>query len=395
MKETLNLSLYGLDRIAKEDLSSPLPILLERIGGTATGTLNFQGGNAVDTFMNDLKIEGRMVVGGEVQLTPGQRIDIKGWINTPKMNLDIGNNFSIKNLQTDLNLEKSFYIAHGKSEDKTKRPSLSVDVLKKKPPLYGSELKNSTLQRLMNQLQKRFNPKHTISFESVRLDGLPNPIKIHRSFMDVDLTEALPRVDYFQADLFGGTVIGSISILDQNPGFLIQTRISFSGLDAKNLVSRTSVKDENEDRSISGELFLSFPLTVKLQPLLQKLNFGLKFSHIGSRSLEGFLYMIDPSESNETIVSQRRLLRIGTPKWIELTIKNGILSLYGEVEVKGILIKIPSLERLNIGNIPGLADIERQLIRLGPIIELFDIYTKNTLKIGNQNKDLTLETRKR
>jgi len=171
--------------------------------------------------------------------------------------------------------------------------------------------------------------------------------------------------------------------------------MSFSGLDAKNLLSQTKEEDENEDRSISGELSLSFPLTVKLQPLLRELNFVLKFSHIGSRSLEGFLYLIDPSENNETIASQRRLLRIGTPTWIELTIKNGILSLYGEVKVKGIVIKIPSLERLNIGNLPGLADIDRQLIRLGPVIELFDIYTKNTLKIDYPNKNLTLEKRKR
>ncbi len=395
IKETLNLSLYGLDRIAKKDLASPLPILLQRLGGTARGTLSFQGGNAMNRLINDLTIEGKMVVGGEIQLTPGQRIDIKSWINTSKMGVDIGSNFSIKNLQADLNLEKSFYIAHGKAENKAKTPSLSVDVLKKGAPLFSSEFKDSTLQRLMNQLRKRFNPKHAISFESARLGVLSNPIKIHRSFVDVDLTDALPRVDYFQADLLGGTVIGSILILDQNPGFLIQTRLSFSGLDAKNLLSRTGEEDENEDRSISGELFLSFPLTVKLQPLLQELNFDLKFSHIGSRSLEGFLYLIDPSESNETIASQRRLLRIGTPKWIELTIKNGILSLYGEVEVKGILIKIPPLERLNIGNLPGLADIEGQLNRLGPIIELFDIYTKNTLKIGYQNKKLTLETRKR
>ncbi|MFQ5485946.1 MAG: hypothetical protein ACE5DO_11530, partial [Desulfobacterales bacterium] len=108
---------------------------------------------------------------------------------------------------------------------------------------------------------------------------------------------------------------------------------------------------------------------------------------IGSRSLEGFLYMIDPSESNETISSQRRLLQIGTPTWIELTIKNGILSLYGEVKVKGISIKIPSLERLNIGNLPGLANIEEQLTGLGQIIKLLDIYTKNSLKIGNLKKN--------
>ena len=395
INETLNLSLYGLDRIAKEDLISPLPVLLGSIGGTATGTLNFQGGTTIGTFIKDLNIDGRMVAGGEVQLTPGQRIDIKSWINTSKMDIDIGSNFSIKNLQTDLKLEKSFYIAHGKAENKAKTPALSVDVLKKGSPLFSSEFKDSTLQRLMNQFQKRFNPKHAITFESARLSSLPNPIKIQHSFVDVDLTEALPSVDYFQADLLGGTAIGSISILDQRPGFLVQTRMSFSGLDAKNLLSQTKEEDENEDRSISGELSLSFPLTVKLQPLLRELNFVLKFSHIGSRSLEGFLYLIDPSENNETIASQRRLLRIGTPTWIELTIKNGILSLYGEVKVKGIVIKIPSLERLNIGNLPGLADIDRQLIRLGPVIELFDIYTKNTLKIDYPNKNLTLEKRKR
>ncbi|MFQ5486304.1 MAG: hypothetical protein ACE5DO_13360, partial [Desulfobacterales bacterium] len=280
IKETLNISLYGLDRISKEDLASPLPAFLEHIGGNASSTLSFQGGNSLNTLTGDLNIEGKVMAGSKVQLTPGQRIDIKSWIDTPKMNVDIGSNFAIKNLQADLNLNKRFYISDQETKNKTKTSSLSVDVLKKRPLPFGSELKDVTLQRRMNRLQKRFKPKHSISFKSARIGGQPNPILIDRSVMDLDLSEALPKVDFFQSDLLGGTVIGSVLILDENPGFLLQTQMSFSGLNAKNLLSLK--RGENEDRSISGELFLSFPLTEQSRQLLQELNLSLKFSHIGS-----------------------------------------------------------------------------------------------------------------
>ena len=120
----------------------------------------------------------------------------------------------------------------------------------------------------------------------------------------------------------------------------------------------------------------------------------LKLSRIGSRSLERLLYALDPAESNEAIVSQRRLLRVGSPRWIYLRIKDGNLSLDGEVDVQGVPVKIPSLRRLNVANIAGLDKYAEYLIDLEPVIKVLKFCSANAVKIGEDGQDLKFKTLK-
>ncbi len=141
---------------------------------------------------------------------------------------------------------------------------------------------------------------------------------------------------------------------------------------------------DQADYSVGGQMSMSFPLSTRLRPQLEQLQLELQFSHIGSRALGRMLYLMDPYENNQTIVSQRRILRKGTPRWIEIQVKDGILSLDGEVNIKGINLKIPHLERLNIANIVARDQFEKNMAFIKPIIDILELTTQSSIFLGHK-----------
>ncbi len=118
----------------------------------------------------------------------------------------------------------------------------------------------------------------------------------------------------------------------------------------------------------------------------------LNLSRIGTRSLERLLYALDPSESNEAIVSQRQLFRLGSPRWINVYVKDGSLSLDGEVDAQGVPVAIPSLRRMHIANVTGLDNYAKYLASLDPLIAVLKICAATGIKIGKDGEYLKFQT---
>jgi hypothetical protein len=110
------------------------------------------------------------------------------------------------------------------------------------------------------------------------------------------------------------------------------------------------------------------PLATSLDRLLQDLEAEVEITHIGASALDRMLYALDPYESNETIMGQRKLLRIGRPRWARAAVKSGLFSAGGEVEVKGARIELPRLDRLSLSGLPGLGKFNERLAVMGPVI---------------------------
>jgi hypothetical protein len=95
----------------------------------------------------------------------------------------------------------------------------------------------------------------------------------------------------------------------------------------------------------------------------------------------------DPTESNEKIVSQRKLLKKGFPRWVRLILMDGNLSLEGVVSAQGVDMDIPRLKRLNISGLPGLEPLEDALLKLEPVIRMLRISSANTILINQDEND--------
>jgi hypothetical protein len=201
-------------------------------------------------------------------------------------------------------------------------------------------------------------------------------VEISNYELDLRLVDSLPSFDHFQFDVMGGSVVGELYIRENSKGFEMETRCSFSGLSPNFLLPRPArVTADNQlkpldNADLSGQLSLQFPLTTDPAQLLYGARFTMRLTQIGAQTFERFLYALDPSESNESITKQRDLLRMGTPLWITLQVRYGNLSLSGEVEVKGVRISLPRIERLNISALPIHALLGDRLSAITPIVKL-------------------------
>ncbi len=85
-------------------------------------------------------------------------------------------------------------------------------------------------------------------------------------------------------------------------------------------------------------------------------------------------------------MQQRKLLRMGTPRWAKATVKSGMLSASGEVEVKGVKLELPRLERLNVAALPGFGRFEKRLAVIGPVIKTLNILSADTVEVDRDGK---------
>jgi len=253
-------------------------------------------------------------------------------------------------------------------------------------PLSASVLQSAAATAVSPpQTRRRFaDIRPEVSFQSAQVSSGPVPLDVRHFSTDLDLEDGLPRIDHFTVDVLGGTVAGALSVLKRKTGYFLQGRLAFTGLQTGKILNETPMA-EGEDTEINGQLSVLLPLSTRMNPLIRDMHLDLNLSHIGRRAMERMLYALDPSESNETIVSQRRVLRMGSPRWVHMVIKDGSLSIGGEITVGGTVLKIPKLDRLNLANLQGLDRFESYLGFLKPMIQALEISSATMFRVDRSS----------
>ena len=380
IKQSLDISLSKIDRLLGQGDKLGLPLLLEKLEGSLVAAVHADLGPSLSQYTRGISLEGPLKAGIEIRLDGEKQLTARPYLKSEGLNISIKKQLNIKDLHANINLEKQVKIlAPVKKGSPTRAagPPLSVQVLQP----HGSaesrspeDIRNIMARRLMGDLRGRIANRPSLSFDSAHLQTGTLGLDISNYKMEFRLARSLPSIDYFQFDVMGGTTVGAVSISRDRDLFILHMDSSFSGLDADRLLpgpkKDSSQKGENLPREteLSGELSLRLPISEDPGKTLNNLRAVLRLTHIGSRTLERFLYAMDPYESNETISRQRNILRQGTPRWIDLKIRHGNLSLTGEVEVKGVSVQLPSIERLNITALPLHRKLEKDLSSLGPVV---------------------------
>jgi hypothetical protein len=341
-----------------------------------------------------------LLSGAEAQLVPGENVRLKGWTTSSEIDLNLGDLINVKSLTTNVLLNKEYRITGSEktAEGGGKNNPLSVSVLNVDAEPVGDSIfepgvKDTVVAKFIGDLKNRFATRHAVAFKSARVGIGPLPLSADHAMIGFDLNQGLPNSDYFRIGILGGTVIGSVSVLRKKDIFFLRTQLDFSGLNADRLSAVADIKDNN-DSELSGRLYVLVPLSAQMGDVLREFQMDLKLSRIGSRALERFLYALDPSESNETIVSQRHLLHLGSPRWISVAVKDGNLSLDGEVDAKGVSVAMPRLRRLNMANLSGFDNYAEHLNRLVPIIKVLKVCSANGIKISEDGRNLKFQTLK-
>ena len=388
VEQTLELSLNKLNRLLRQKDKPDLSTLLKMLEARINAGITINTGPKLAPFTKGLTLEGPLKGRLAVQLRGGKSISVKTYLESDGINAALPSKFTINNLKTHLQFEKTYGLAFGPLKTKTKKPTkaLSLKVLQ---PGKSSRLKsfsnNPLSKRLVEDLRGRLSKKPTLSFTTARLEKGPFPILLKNARMQMRFSQSLPSIDYFQMDIMGGTLLGDLRILEHHDRYRLQMNGSFSGLDANRLLQRGNAgglrnqKIINEDTQISGRMSLQVPIAANARTVMGNLDAVFRLTHIGARTLERLLYAMDPHENNESIVQQRALLKKGTPRWIEVVIKHGNLSLTGEVMVGRANIRLPAIKRLNIASLPIQKQIQDLAGRLLPLLKGLKILSADTL----------------
>jgi translocation and assembly module TamB len=388
LKQEARVSVSGLDKLLSKGQKGLSVELLEFIGGKANFSLELEKTD-VSFVEKDLAVVGKITIGADMDLFPGREIGLRGWLQVPGLDLTYGKFINIRNLKSSLAVAKRYRLSIKEEAGASGPPPpyLSLQVLK---PATESPRRASTedpvLGRLMNDVRAKGPGLRTFSVESIHVDLKPLPVDIRHTGLDFNLEEGLPSIDFFQAEIMGGTVRGSLSIKRRNGTFFADFRSAFSGLNAQRLIPGASRGIRDEETEVSGMMSVALPLSTSIDRLLQDMEFEVEITHIGARALERMLYALDPYENNESIVQQRKLLRMGSVKWVTASVKDGMLFASGQVEVKGVKLELPKLERLNVGSLPGLGGYEKRLAIIGPTIEMLNILSANTVAMERDGK---------
>jgi len=341
---------------------------------------------AIHQIRKNLTASGAFSAGLDLLMVPGSRLGAKTRVQFTDVNLENGRQFSIHGLTGDICLEKEYMLADNEAGNKNpdkpgSSSNLSVNVMKH--PDFQEELLFTRLQsgeKGKHLFQATYPPSEMmIRFASASSEKGPLPITLNHFQTGLELDAGLPKIHNFQVDLLGGSIIASVSVQKIDQQFYLPITLSFSGIQTDRFFGKTAEKQQKKDTEVSGQFYAYVPVAANKNDFLNNLKIDMLFTHIGARALEQLLYSLDPTESNEKIVSQRKLVKKGFPRWIRLTIMDGTLSLEGVVAIQGVDVDIPQVKRLNISGLPGLDPLEDGLLKLSPVVDALRCMSANTI----------------
>ncbi|MBF0100394.1 MAG: hypothetical protein HQK77_05745 [Desulfobacterales bacterium] len=343
-------------------------------------------------YIQGIECSGEITSTAKLDLTSNQRIGGNVVVNVPSLNISANDLIDIHQIQGNLDINKSYQLVNsGLKTQKQIQQSMKTTSLSTRVMSSGVESKqqisdeSQILESIIHRSQQSTKQADGFNIEKCQLKLKSFPLLIEHSIVDLSLNNGLPSLDYFQIEVLGGTLLGYLQLIEQNNHYTLRSKISFSGIDASTLLSNVKTKHDDEF-AVSGQVFLNIPLYARLDKMLQDLSIDIDFTHIGPKALSQLLYMLDPTESNESIVSQRKLLKSGSPKWIQIKIKDGNLSLEGEMSIKGLPIKLPRLVRLSISRLPRLLNIEGDIPVLQQLIQLLHVASAKIILIDPSGK---------
>jgi len=385
IKGETSFSVEGIDALLKSSKTGNPSAWSQFLSGTAKIMADLP---ETGKILLDPKtmFQGGFKAGAEIETNPNQGMRVKIWADTRNFDIEKENTLSIKNLNTALSFEKRYLPMHQMHPKKAMTDRLSNMVIQDRTFRQTDAFEPDMFGAPAGGLQSRLNPKPSIDLGPARFFLSPHVVPIRHAALDLNLNDGLPQIRRVEAHLLEGAIIGSARVSREVDDLNFGARLLFSDIDLKKMLESEKQTPGEEDSTIGGQLGIAFPLVSSLRQLIENLQLSLQFNHIGSRAFGRVLYLLDPYENNETIVSQRKLLHSGVPRWIDVNVSNGILSLDGEVIVKGVPIKIPHLERLNLAAVSGLETYEPYLSYLNTWVLILKIVSDPSPPFGRMEK---------
>gem|GEM_PF-6428115 len=351
LRQSLSVSIDGLADLIRQPAR-----WTELAGGHAVFKIAVQPREADKLIVGKVSLMGDYDLSTDITLQPRHGMDLNWKLNADRADIKtIDGRVAVHQLDAHLNGRKRYQFKLNTKPDQSAATGLTRQVLAPQTPQPADWPARSIRMPMADEAPN-------IRADRIVLSRAGAPIEISRLRAALRFENGLPQAPFLQADLLGGSLRASVDLTQSDAGFQLGVTLPFSNIDGAHLTPRA----DSADRRVSGRLTARMPLLASAPQMARRMRLGLDLNRIGPRALDAFLLAVDPTESNETIVGQRRLLKHGVPKSIRLQIIDGMLYLHGRVDVKGVLMDLPVIERLSVADLPGL---DRLNVRLQPLAE--------------------------
>lgn len=384
--ETGRFALFGLDQLIGSERPLSLPVLLKKIGGELSVTLAVADMKKIPLSSDMLEAAGRFSVETDLQLIPGKSISGRLSLNPEGLDLTMNGTASLTQVRGQVVLDKQYRIRTLQSRKKPDKhaelPPLSALVME----IAGQHRENGPVRQPTNDAEAGgrimpgpYGSSRNLSFETLRINTPGTPLDVCCFQGQLQLNRGLPEIKPFRLNCLGGTLDGTLAVESRGQDAALIVRLAFSGVNASRFYTTEATDEQDENAEISGQLITEVPIAGDFNRILDEAKLNATITHIGSKALERFLYALDPHGNNESIVSLRQRLRTGMPSWIRMILKDGGLSLDGEILVQGVPLALPDIPPINISALSGMGSIKRELRRLEPIAEILRIAAADTV----------------
>ncbi len=381
--QSVEVRLEGLDRWLDLRGEDPLQTLLLHTGGRFLATLDSGMAAGGSRRKESLVLTGRLSAGAEAAWDPAREVRFRTWMETPALDVALGDLVNVFGLRSDVVLDKRYLLTHAEQGMPSPgAPPLSREVLEPGRGDTGRRVVEGPVRRrMLGDLKGRTGGAHTLSFESARVTAGPFPVDIAHHELSLRWLDGLPSADAFRMDVLGGTLVGSAYVTRAGNRFVLDSDAGFSGLNANALLPQELQGITGPEAEISGRFKIRAPVHMDPAEVLQHMILDVALSHIGSRALERFLYALDPYESNETVVRQRRLLRLGGPRAVQLRLAHGALSLSGRIEVQGVSMDLPGIDRMDVSGLPMIQRLNRAFSGMETVRSVLEILAAAEIRL--------------
>ncbi|HEY6007713.1 MAG TPA: hypothetical protein VIU40_05270, partial [Geobacteraceae bacterium] len=392
LKEELQVSPLGLSQVA-EGTVSRLEALMEDKGALGTSTLLKHLDAAlsarVEALFPDrltqlpggLELSGRSTAAVNVNLAAGNELRLRAQVETRNLGARLKNGTTVEGVRADLFIDRTYALAKGKGEAWT---PLSITLVRPAPESRSVAGAAEIAGRVREDLggQESGSRRFTIRRLATRANDIP--VELASLEGELLLNPQQVGLSFFQTEMLGGT-LRTRGVIDLRPELpTVSAACSFSNLEAA-LLLPAEVRRKGkagQDTEISGEMTFDAPLVAKERELLEGVRMRLNLRKIGSDTLERALFSLDPYERNEKLVAQRKMLRHGNLKWLSATTLDGAFSLEGEVQVKGVDVALPRVERIRLSEMSIKKQMAKTVAGVAALRGVLDLVRADTLLVG-------------
>ncbi|MDH5298504.1 MAG: hypothetical protein OEV91_05750, partial [Desulfobulbaceae bacterium] len=323
---------------------------------------------------------------GKAAFSPDRGLTLSAAMVSHGLGAALAHRLEVKDLDADLRYEKRYHFRRPDTGRRSDDRPLLVNGLSKTVLRRTGEATPAGLatRQGIGTATAPLAATRFVNLASLRARGGGKDLTLRDLRLELDTTAELPTLEKFRFDLLGGTVVGSLALTREQDRYFGHTSLNFSGLNTARLLPGFELPP-GKDAEMNGGLVLSLPLATRVRDMLKETTMRLAFSHIGGAALERLLFSLDPYENNESIVAQRQLLAQGSPKWVRLEIDHGFLAIHGEIVAKGMTIRLPDVERINlaelslVGRLPELAAMER-------VTKVLELLSARTIAVSEEGK---------